>query len=82
LMSKDFSGGYGPLEYSIRNSREGNFEIRVSYFSPKQVVLMGGEITVSVKIFTNWCRPNERQYVKTIRLSKPKDRISVAKIQF
>lgn len=34
-MSRNFSQGYGPVEYLIRDAEEGEYKIKVKLYSPK-----------------------------------------------
>lgn len=34
-MSKNFTQGYGPVEYLTRDASEGTYHIKVKLFSPK-----------------------------------------------
>ena len=81
MVSKDFTQGYGPEEYLVRQAQPGTFDIFAHYYGSSQQKLIG-PATITATVFTNFGRPSEKKEVLTLRLDKPHDKISIGKIQF
>ena len=69
LVSRDFRDGYGPEEYVLRRAVPGVYQIKTHYFGSHQQRLCG-PCTVTVNVFTNYCRPDEQRQVMTLRLEE------------
>ena len=69
LVSRDFTRGYGPEEYVLRRAVPGAYQIKAHYFGSHQQRLCG-PCTVTVNVFTNYCRPDEQRQVMTLRLEE------------
>jgi tetratricopeptide (TPR) repeat protein len=81
LMSRDFTGGYGPEEYVLKKAINGEYKIKVNYYGSSAQKLIG-PVTLQVDIFTNYGRKNQQRKSITIRLKQAKDVISVGEIEF
>src|SRR4051794_24346869 len=79
LMSKNFTQGYGPVEYLTRDAAEGVYRIRVKLFSPK---IASGSVSVCVRIYLHYGQANEEEYVTVAHLSTPKEVVEVATVTF
>ncbi|MBB5349541.1 DUF2135 domain-containing protein [Desulfoprunum benzoelyticum] len=69
LVSRDFRDGYGPEEYVLRWAVPGAYQIKAHYYGSQQQTLCG-PCTVTVNVFTNYCRPDEQRQVMTLRLEE------------
>ena len=69
LVSRDFRDGYGPEEYVLRRAVPGGYQIKAHYYGSHQQTLCG-PCTVTVTVFTNYCRPDEQRQVMTLRLGE------------
>ena len=69
FLSRDFTLGYGPEEYLLKDPIAGNYKIRARYFEDHQRNLLG-PVTVKAVIFTNWARPDEKRQELTFRLDQ------------
>ena len=81
LVSHDVTTGYGPEEYLKKESAKGEYKILANYFGSRQQTLVG-PATVTATVFTNWGRPTEKRQVLSLRLDKPKDKVSIGSITF
>jgi len=81
MISRDFTGGYGPEEYLIRKAIPGEYIFRVKVFSPLVQTQTGG-VTVFVTITLNAGRSNAEEKYIVVRLTKPKEVVEVAKVIF
>lgn len=78
LLSRDFTRGYGPQEYLLKKAVKGTYEVKIQLYSPLSEALEG--VTVSVKIYTNFGRSREEEYIKTVKVNKVKQLIPIATI--
>ena len=77
--SRDFTQGYGPEEFMIREALPGEYKIEANYFgSHSQKVL--GPVTLYTEVYTNYGRPNETREVLTCRLAENKEVVLIGSI--
>ncbi len=81
LVSKDFTGGYGPEEYALKKAVPGKYVIKADYYGSGSRTLLG-PVTLQVDIFSNYGRKNEKRKSITLRLKKQKEVITVGEIEF
>jgi len=72
MVSRDFTDGYGPEEYMIKEAPKGTFQVKTNYFSSSSPSLTG-PTTLLLHIFTNFGRPNQVLHKSVIRLAGSKD---------
>ncbi|MBZ4044757.1 TonB-dependent receptor plug domain-containing protein [Flavobacterium hibisci] len=77
-FSKDFTQGYGPEQYLIRNSIKGKYQIKTNYFGETELT-ENGPATVMVEIYTTKAGKTVRT-LKTIQLGKIKENEILAEI--
>lgn len=80
-VSRDFTQGYGPEEYTIRRAMKGTYTVRTKFFGSSAAQLQGA-VTLTVDVFTNYGRPNQTHDAVTIRLAESKETFTVAEIAF
>ena len=80
-VSRDFTQGYGPEQYTVRRAVPGEYVTLAHYFASHQQTVFG-PTTVMVTIFTNYGRPNETRQLFTIRLDEQYIKIEAARIRF
>ncbi len=76
LVSRDFTQGYGPEEYLLKKMRSGKYNIKANYYGSNQQNLTG-PATLTVSVFTNYGRPNEKRQLITLRLEKVQEVVEV-----
>lgn len=76
---RDYTGGYGPEEYLIRNAPDGGYFVQANYFGSRQQALTGGT-TLQVDIYTNWGRPDEERHTTTVRLTATGETIDIGTV--
>ena len=77
--SCDFTQGYGPEEFMIRDAIKGEYKIEANYFgSHSQKVL--GPVTLYTEVYTNYGRPDEKREVLTCRLANNKEVVLIGHI--
>lgn len=77
-FSKDFTQGYGPEQYLIRNAVKGKYQIKTNYFGERELT-ESGPATVMVEIYTTKAGKTSR-ILKTIQLGKVKENEILAEI--
>lgn len=66
-MSRDFTQGYGPEEFSLRRAAPGKYKIEANYYGNRQQVLAGAT-TLQVKLFSGFGTARQKEQVITLRL--------------
>lgn len=77
-FSKDFTEGYGPEQYLIRNALKGKYQIKTNYFGERELT-ESGPATVMVEIYTTRAGKTTKA-LKTIQLGKIKENEILAEI--
>ena len=81
IMSDDFTGGYGPEEFMLKQAKPGKYVIKAHYYGDYQQIL-AGPTTIQAMLFTNFGKPNEKQKAITMRLEEEKEFIDVGEFIF
>ena len=77
-FSKDFTQGYGPEQYLLRNEIKGKFQIKTNFFG-ERTLTESGPTTVNIEIYTYKKGKTERT-MQTVQLSSIKDKQNLAEI--
>ncbi|MHC0439121.1 VIT domain-containing protein [Flavobacterium sp. 3-210] len=77
-FSKDFTEGYGPEQYLIRNAVKGKYQIKTNFFG-ETTLTENGPATVMIEIYTTKAGKTSRT-LKTIQLGKIKENQVLAEI--
>ncbi|KAF2335769.1 TonB-dependent receptor [Flavobacterium daemonense] len=77
-FSKDFTQGYGPEQYLIRNAVKGKYQIKTNFFGESQLT-ENGPATIMVEIYTTRAGKTSRT-LKTIQIGKIKENEVLAEI--
>ncbi|MBX7185552.1 MAG: DUF2135 domain-containing protein [Vicinamibacteria bacterium] len=80
MVSDDFTDGYGPEEYLIREGMPGVYRIKADYFGSRAQTLTG-PTTLQATIFTDFGRPTEKRRSITIRLGQAKENLDIGEVQ-
>ena len=80
-VSRDFTQGYGPEEYSIRRAMKGNYRVKTKFFGSSAATLQGA-VTLQVDVFTDYGRPTEQRQSMTLRLTENKEMFTVGDVLF
>lgn len=81
FMTKDFTRGYGPEVYMLRNNMPGKYTIKANFYGSSQQTLTGGT-TIQATIITNFGRSNEERKAITLRLKDKKEEVSIGTATF
>jgi hypothetical protein len=71
-FSKDFTQGYGPEQYLIRNAVKGKYIIKTNYFG-ESALTENGPATVMVEIYTKRANGITERKLQTVQLGKVKE---------
>ena len=77
-FSKDFTQGYGPEQYLLRNPAKGTYIIKTNYFG-ESALTENGPATVMVEIYKTQNGKTERT-LQTIQLGKVKENQNLAEL--
>jgi len=80
MLSRDFTKGYGPEEYLLRNAAPGEYKIMIKLFNSFSRYT---GTTAQIRIWTHFNNPfQEREYTYTCHLQNNKDSQMVAIVTF
>ena len=75
-MSDDFTGGYGPEEFSLRTAKPGKYKVEVNYFGDRQQVVAAAT-TLQLKLTTSFGTAKAKSQDVTLRLKSGKETVLV-----
>jgi uncharacterized protein YfaP (DUF2135 family) len=76
-MSRDFTGGYGPEEYLLRNAIKGTYVVRLKLSSP---LVPSHGVNVCIKIYTNFGRTTEGETTHIVHMKQPRELVTIATV--
>jgi tetratricopeptide (TPR) repeat protein len=79
FVGEDVTTGYGPEEY-LRKEGTGKFRILANYFASHQTDLTGA-VTATATVYTDWGTEKEQMQMLTMRLDKPKEKVSIGEVE-
>lgn len=79
MMSKDMTGGLGPETYLLKSAVPGEYQVKIKLFASKGRTIFHG-VTAMIRLFTNYGKEGEREYLHVVRLSQDKEIANVATI--
>lgn len=71
-MSRDFTGGYGPEEFLLRDPVSGLYTVRFSYYGDSRQTSLG-PVTVQIRLITGFGTPQQKEERRTLRLVRNKE---------
>ncbi|MEO0471543.1 MAG: DUF2135 domain-containing protein, partial [Bacteroidota bacterium] len=80
-MSNDFTGGYGPEEFLIKNAMPGKYTVQVNYYGSSQTRL-AGPTHIHVQMITGYGTAKAKQQEVSMRLAQEKGVIDVGSFEF
>jgi uncharacterized protein YfaP (DUF2135 family) len=78
-FSKDFTQGYGPEQYLLRNAVKGKYQITSNFYG-ETTLTENGPATVMVEIYITKADGNIEKRIKTIQAGKVKENGVLAEI--
>jgi Ca-activated chloride channel homolog len=79
-MSDDFTGGYGPEEFSLRSAKPGKYKVEVNFFGNRQQVVAGAT-TLQVYLTTGFGTAKAKQQSVTLRLKEASETVFVGEFE-
>lgn len=79
-MSQDFTGGYGPEQFSLRTAKPGTYKVEANFFGSREQ-LVTGATTLSLRLSTHWGMARQRDQQVTMRLKDKADTVLVGEFE-
>lgn len=79
-MSADFTGGYGPEEYSLKKAKPGKYLVQANFYGHRQQVVAGAT-TLQVKLQTGFGTAHGKEEIITLRLKGTRDVVTVGEFE-
>lgn len=79
-MSNDFTGGYGPEEFSLRRAKPGKYRIEANFYGNRQQIVAGAT-TLQVKLFTGFGTARQKEQLITLRLREQSETVFVGEFE-
>jgi tetratricopeptide (TPR) repeat protein len=82
-LSNDFTAGYGPEQFILKQAKKGKYKVMLHYYGDGQQKLAGAA-TIMAEIYTNYGRPNQQRKLITLQMDKDEERegILVGEFEF
>jgi hypothetical protein len=75
-MSNDFTGGFGPEEFSLRTARPGVYTVKAQFYGHTQQILAPAT-TLMLRLSTGFGTPAQKDQTVVLRLSGKKEDVTV-----
>jgi Ca-activated chloride channel homolog len=79
-MSLDFTGGYGPEEFSLKVAKPGKYRVQAQYFGDRRQNVTGAT-TLQMRLTTGFGTKQQRDQIVTMRLKDGKETILVGEFE-
>ena len=79
-MSADFTGGYGPEEFSLKRAKPGKYKVEAQYYGDRQQVVTGAT-TLSVRLSTHFGTTHQHDDTVTLRLKDRSEQVFVGEFE-
>ncbi len=79
-MSRDFTGGYGPEEFSLRRAKPGRYEVRAQFYGHRQQIV-SPYTTLMLWLSTGFGTPGQKDQRVVLRLSGSGDKVMVGSFE-
>jgi tetratricopeptide (TPR) repeat protein len=81
IISKDFTRGYGPEEFLLKNAANGKYMVQANYYGTSTQNLLA-PVTLHLIFYTNYGKPSEKSQETVIRLENKNDVIDIGSFVF
>jgi tetratricopeptide (TPR) repeat protein len=78
--SDDFTGGYGPEEFSLKHAKPGKYLVEAQFFGHRQQVVAGAT-TLMLRLTTGFGMPAQKDEWVSLRLSSGKEIVRVGEFE-
>ena len=79
-MSADFTGGYGPEEFSLKSAKPGKYRIEAQFYGHRQQVVADAT-TLMLRLTTGFGTANARERLVTLRLKGARSKVFVGEFE-
>ena len=79
-MSRDFTGGYGPEEFLLRDPKPGKYTVRINYYGDRRQAALG-PVTAQVRLITGFGTPAQKEQRLTVRLAAKQETLEIGTIE-
>ena len=79
-MSRDFTGGYGPEQFSLRQAKPGKYKVEANYFGSREQ-LVTGATTLTLRLSTHWGSGRQQDQQVTMRLKDDSETVLVGEFE-
>jgi hypothetical protein len=80
LMSRDFTGGYGPEEFLLRTPKPGKYTVRINAYADQRNAALG-PVTAQVRLITGFGTPEQKEERVTLRLMRTEETLTAGAIE-
>jgi tetratricopeptide (TPR) repeat protein len=80
LISDDFTGGYGPEEFVLKNAKPGKYKVEANFFGDRQQIVTGAT-TLNLGFSTGWGTKRHTQESVTLRLNGRSETVFVGEFE-
>ncbi|MDN3919635.1 VIT domain-containing protein [Roseateles violae] len=80
LMSRDFTGGYGPEEFSLRDPKPGTYKVQAQFYGHRQQIV-APSTTLMLQFISGFGTPQEKQQSVILRLSGREQIVDVGEFE-
>lgn len=80
LISDDFTGGYGPEEFVLKDAKPGKYKVEANFFGDRQQIVTGAT-TLTLRLSTGWGTPRQQDQTVTLRLSGKSETVFVGEFE-
>jgi hypothetical protein len=75
-ISRDFTGGYGPEEFILKNAKPGKYLVQAQFYGHRQQVVAGAT-TLQLHLFTGFGTARQKDQSVTLRLKSGGEMVTV-----
>ncbi|MGV8959009.1 MAG: VIT domain-containing protein [Stenotrophomonas sp.] len=79
-LSEDFTGGYGPEEFALRQAKPGRYKVEANFFGDRQQ-LVTGATSLNLRLSTRWGSRAQRDQQITLRLKDRSETVLVGEFE-
>jgi uncharacterized protein YfaP (DUF2135 family) len=79
-MSLDFTGGYGPEEFSVKRAKPGKYKVEAQYYGDRRQSVTG-PTTLQVKLTTKFGSSGQKDQSVTMRLKDRSETVFVGEFE-
>ena len=79
-MSPDYTGGYGPEEFSLRHAKPGRYVVQVNFYGHRQQIVAGAT-TLQVKFIIGFGTAQQQEQLITLRLRDRQEVVTVGEFE-